>query len=124
MNDILAVVETGIYADDLDQAAHFYRDVLGLPLIAHEAGRHVFFRVGAASMLLVFAPASTLKGDHLPAHGRAGQGTSPSASRRMRWITGGSACGRTASPSSRRWRGRAAVIRCTSATRRATRWNC
>src|SRR5437660_10699448 len=74
MNDIQAVVETGIYADDLDRAAHFYREVLGLSLIAHEPGRHVFFHVGAASVLLVFLPEGTLKGDRLPAHGARGPG--------------------------------------------------
>jgi catechol 2,3-dioxygenase-like lactoylglutathione lyase family enzyme len=74
MRRVAAVVETGIYTDDLEQAARFYRDVLGLSLVASESGRHVFFRVGEASMLLVFRPDSTLKGDHLPAHGSSGAG--------------------------------------------------
>lgn len=74
MRRIEAVVETGIYADDLEQAERFYRDVLGLEPVASEAGRHVFFRVGEVSMLLVFRPDSTLKGDHLPAHGSRGAG--------------------------------------------------
>ena len=39
-----------------------------------EAGRHVFFRVGPASMFLVFNPTTTLTGDHLPAHGTTGPG--------------------------------------------------
>jgi catechol 2,3-dioxygenase-like lactoylglutathione lyase family enzyme len=46
MPEIVAVVETGIYVDDLDRAETFYRDVLGLALIGKEPGRHVFFRVG------------------------------------------------------------------------------
>ena len=74
MRRIEAVVETGIYAEDLEQAERFYRDVLGLEPVASETGRHVFFRVGEASMLLVFRPHSTLKGDHLPAHGSRGAG--------------------------------------------------
>jgi catechol 2,3-dioxygenase-like lactoylglutathione lyase family enzyme len=74
MNGILAVVETGIYADDLDRAEEFYRDVLGLAVIGREPGRHVFFRVGAGSVLLVFNADATLKGDVLPAHGTRGPG--------------------------------------------------
>ena len=71
---IQAIIETGICVDDLDQAEAFYRDVLGLPVIAKEAGRHVFFQVGTASVLLAFLPEATLKGDQLPAHGAHGPG--------------------------------------------------
>ena len=74
MRPIEALVETAIYADDLELAERFYRDVLGLDLTAREEGRHVFFRVGDRSMLLVFRAESTLKGDHLPAHGCRGPG--------------------------------------------------
>jgi catechol 2,3-dioxygenase-like lactoylglutathione lyase family enzyme len=74
MKPIGQVIETCVYADDLDQAERFYRDVLGLAVAAREPGRHVFFRVGASSMLLVFRPAATLKGEHLPAHGARGPG--------------------------------------------------
>lgn len=74
MRPIQAVVETGIYVDDLDRAEAFYHQVLGLPVIAREPGRHVFFRVGAASVLLVFNAATTLRGDQLPAHGASGPG--------------------------------------------------
>jgi catechol 2,3-dioxygenase-like lactoylglutathione lyase family enzyme len=74
MLEILAVVETGVYADDLEQAEAFYRGVLGLEVIGKEAGRHVFFRVGSSSVLLIFNPATTLKGDILPAHGASGPG--------------------------------------------------
>jgi catechol 2,3-dioxygenase-like lactoylglutathione lyase family enzyme len=74
MRPIECVVETGIYADDLDQAEQFYRDVLGLTLRGKEDGRHVFFQVGDRSMLLVFRSEATLRGDHLPAHGARGPG--------------------------------------------------
>jgi catechol 2,3-dioxygenase-like lactoylglutathione lyase family enzyme len=73
MNPIRAIVECGIYADDLLAATEFYRDVLGLELSWIEEDRHAFFRVGD-SMLLVFKPAATLKGDILPAHGASGPG--------------------------------------------------
>jgi len=74
MTDILGIVETGIYVDDLDKAAAFYRNVLGLNLIGNEAGRHVFFQVGPNNVLLAFNAAATLKPDSLPAHGTKGPG--------------------------------------------------
>ena len=71
---IQVVIETAIYVDDLDNAETFYRTILGLPVIARETGRHVFFQVGEASVLLAFIADATLKGDHLPAHGAKGPG--------------------------------------------------
>ncbi len=73
MGEIVAIVETAIYVDDLDRAEAFYRDMLGLEVIAREAGRHVFFRVGDG-VLLAFEPGATLRGDILPAHGASGPG--------------------------------------------------
>lgn len=74
MKAIQALVEVGVYADDLDRAEHFYAVVLGLTVRAREAGRHVFFQVGDRTMLLVFRPEATLRGDLLPAHGARGPG--------------------------------------------------
>lgn len=71
---IEAVVETAIYADDLGAAESFYATALGLPVLGREAGRHVFFRVGAANVLLVFNPDATLLGERLPPHGTRGPG--------------------------------------------------
>jgi catechol 2,3-dioxygenase-like lactoylglutathione lyase family enzyme len=72
--NIKAVVETALYADDLDAAEDFYRRVLGLSVLGRESGHHVFFRVGEASVLLAFRAESTRKGDVLPAHGASGPG--------------------------------------------------
>lgn len=74
MPEIIAVVETGVYADDLGAAEAFYHDILGLEVMGREAGRHVFFRAGPAGMLLVFNAATTRRGDILPAHGASGPG--------------------------------------------------
>jgi catechol 2,3-dioxygenase-like lactoylglutathione lyase family enzyme len=74
MKPIECIVESAIYADDLTAAEAFYRDVLGLSVLAREAARHVFFQVGSHQVLLVFCPAATLKGDFLPAHGALGSG--------------------------------------------------
>jgi catechol 2,3-dioxygenase-like lactoylglutathione lyase family enzyme len=74
MDEIQGIVETGVYVDDLDRAVAFYHDVLGLPVLSREDGRHVFFRAGAATVLLVFLAETTRKGDVLPAHGASGPG--------------------------------------------------
>lgn len=71
---IQGVIETTVYVDDLDRAEAFYAGVLGLPVIAKEAGRHVFFQAGDACVLLAFRAAATLKGDGLPPHGATGSG--------------------------------------------------
>jgi catechol 2,3-dioxygenase-like lactoylglutathione lyase family enzyme len=68
------LVEIGIYAQDLDRAERFYADVLGLEIHSREDGRHVFFRVGDRTMLLVFRPDATLMGGILPSHGAKGPG--------------------------------------------------
>lgn len=72
--EIRAVVETAIYVDDLQAAETFYGTVLGLRVVGKEPGRHVFFRVGEASVLLAFLAEATLKGDQLPPHGASGPG--------------------------------------------------
>ena len=71
---IEAVVETAVYATDLDAAERFYADVLGLTPLGRDADRHVFFRVGPATVLLIFNPLTTIKGGGLPAHGATGPG--------------------------------------------------
>lgn len=73
------ILETVLYSADLDAAAAFYSDVLGLDLVASAPGRHVFFRVGNA-MLLIFNPAVTQTPvapdakPPVPAHGTMGHG--------------------------------------------------
>jgi catechol 2,3-dioxygenase-like lactoylglutathione lyase family enzyme len=69
-----AVIETAIYVDDLQATEAFYRTVVGLRVIGKEPGRHVFFRVGEASVLLAFLADATRKGDQLPPHGATGPG--------------------------------------------------
>jgi catechol 2,3-dioxygenase-like lactoylglutathione lyase family enzyme len=74
----LRILETAIYARDLEAARRFYQDVFGLVLITRDPGRHVFFRCGA-SVLLIFDPAATsvpsrAGGSVVPAHGTHGPG--------------------------------------------------
>lgn len=72
------LLETVLYAEDLDAARGFYHGILQLPVVASEPGRHVFFRCGNA-MLLVFNPTATGiapgKGAlPVPPHGARGAG--------------------------------------------------
>jgi catechol 2,3-dioxygenase-like lactoylglutathione lyase family enzyme len=71
---IKAITETAIYVDDLPATQAFYGAILGLRVMGHEPGHHVFFQVGASSVLLAFIADATVKGDHLPSHGAKGPG--------------------------------------------------
>jgi catechol 2,3-dioxygenase-like lactoylglutathione lyase family enzyme len=72
-----AVLETALYAADLDAAERFYGDLIGLERHHRAGNRHVFYRCGEA-MLLVFNPAETCRppehGPPVPTHGATGQG--------------------------------------------------
>ena len=70
---IKAVVETAIYVDDLQATESFYMKVLGLRVIGKETGRHVFFQVGASTVLLAFLAETTLREGRTP-HGAKGPG--------------------------------------------------
>ncbi|RDI96627.1 glyoxalase [Meiothermus sp. QL-1] len=68
---IAGVLETCLYAADLEAARGFYQGVLGLELFAEEPGRHLFFRAGDG-VFLVFNPQATLQESSLPPHGAEG----------------------------------------------------
>jgi len=68
------VLETCLYASDLARAEAFYRDVLGLEVLARVAGRHVFFRC-EGGVFLLFDPEATAEADgEVPPHGARGPG--------------------------------------------------
>lgn len=71
------ILETALYANDLDAAERFYGHVLGLERALRAGGRHVFFRCGEG-MLLIFNPAETRRpaehGPPVPPHGAEGPG--------------------------------------------------
>lgn len=69
---ISRVLETCLYATDLAAMERFYGKVLGLPKMVAEYPRHVFFRVGPESMLLIFNPVETIKEQEVPSHGAHG----------------------------------------------------
>ncbi|MFN3404486.1 MAG: VOC family protein [Cytophagaceae bacterium] len=62
-----SIKETCLYVKDLNATEAFYRDKLGLQVIARAENRHVFFRAGT-SVLLCFNPEMTEKETELPPH--------------------------------------------------------
>ena len=68
------ILETCLYAEDLEAAEEFYSNVLGLTPFAKVDGRHIFFRCGRG-VFLVFNPAKTeLPDGDVPTHGTRGAG--------------------------------------------------
>jgi len=72
------ILETVLYAKDLDQSERFYRDALGLNPFAKAAGRHLFYRCGN-QVLLIFNPHATRIAPApgalpVPPHGMEGEG--------------------------------------------------
>jgi catechol 2,3-dioxygenase-like lactoylglutathione lyase family enzyme len=72
------VLETALYADNLDAAEAFYGGVLALEKITRAGNRHVFYRCGPG-VLLIFNPDETeihYKDGQLPVppHGARGPG--------------------------------------------------
>ncbi len=74
---VRGVLETCIYARDLEAAEAFYKDALGLEPFQKAPGRHVFFRCGPDAVFLVFDPHATRRPDPklgVPPHGAEGAG--------------------------------------------------
>ena len=71
----LEILETAIYARDLDATQEFYGELLGLEIITRHPQRHVFFRCGR-SVLLIFHPDQSRRVDQSPEfiHGTDGSG--------------------------------------------------
>jgi catechol 2,3-dioxygenase-like lactoylglutathione lyase family enzyme len=59
------VLETSLYVDDLDRAARFYEDVLGLTALTSDS-RFLAYDVGGKSVLLLFRRGFTLETVRMP----------------------------------------------------------
>jgi catechol 2,3-dioxygenase-like lactoylglutathione lyase family enzyme len=71
------VLETCVYASDLEAAERFYAGVLGLEVLGRVAGRHVFFRLGRGVFLVFDPDATSVAAAHglpVPTHGARGPG--------------------------------------------------
>ncbi len=71
------LLETALYAADLDAAETFYGGLLGLERVSRAGDRHVFYRCGQG-MLLIFNPERTRQASEgalpVPVHGTTGAG--------------------------------------------------
>ena len=73
------VLESALYAENLQETAAFYADVMGLKQISAVPDRHVFFQAGQ-SVVLLFKPSATIKRPApdarlpVPPHGAVGHG--------------------------------------------------
>ncbi|MFD0859117.1 VOC family protein [Roseovarius aquimarinus] len=71
-----AVLETALYAPNLEETAEFYKSVIGLEEEQRVKGRHVFLRC-ETSMILLFDPVATQDTGGafpVPPHGATGEG--------------------------------------------------
>lgn len=76
MHPLQGILETVIYASDLEAAERFYRDVFGLEIVRKLPQQFVFFRCGQ-QMLLIFNPEKSSIADPanpIPRHGTTGRG--------------------------------------------------
>ncbi len=73
MEPIAGVLETVLYAADLDAAGRFYGEMLGLALDSSQPGLFRFYRCGPA-MLLIFDPEAARRNRSVPPHGATGPG--------------------------------------------------
>lgn len=68
-----AILETVLYARDLEAAERFYGGLLGLEVTSRRPGLFVFFRIQEA-MLLIFDPDAAAQTREVPSHGAHGPG--------------------------------------------------
>ena len=74
----MRVLESALYAENLEETAAFYEEVLGLDRFVEVPGRHVFFRA-SEGVLLLFNPEATKLPPRdprmpVPPHGASGEG--------------------------------------------------
>ena len=73
------ILETVLYAPDLDRVEAFYRDILAMTPFSRQDGRQLFYRCGD-QVLLIFNPVETVKPPAataklpVPPHGAQGEG--------------------------------------------------
>ena len=65
--NFIKIKETCLYVHDLECIKQFYHEVLQLPIIHYELGKHIFFRLGS-SVLLCFNPDDSKTKTTPPAH--------------------------------------------------------
>lgn len=65
--NFIKIKETCLYVHDLERIRKFYHEILELPIINYDPGKHIFFRLGS-SVLLCFNPDDSKTKVTPPAH--------------------------------------------------------
>lgn len=65
MPNLVGIIETALYVDDLARARAFYQDVLGLTPL-YKDDRFTAYNIGGRSVLLLFKRGATLEAAHVP----------------------------------------------------------
>lgn len=65
MPEVLSILETALYVDDMDRAAAFYEGFMGLPVL-HADDRMRAYNVNRRSVLLLFRKGGTTRAVHTP----------------------------------------------------------
>ena len=78
MPQLLSILETALYVAELDRAATFYEDVMGLKNVLHADDRMRAYSVNQQSVLLLFIRGGTTEpvetgGGVIPPHDASGQ---------------------------------------------------
>ncbi|MCB0310077.1 MAG: VOC family protein [Bdellovibrionales bacterium] len=74
MAELTTILESCLYARNLDSVERFYSEILGLTLHSKSNGRHLFYFCGN-QMLLIFNPDATESSENeIPTHGSHGSG--------------------------------------------------
>lgn len=82
MPRLRGTLETVLYAEDLEAAMAFYRDVLRLAVISDNRPLSIGLRIAREQVLLIFDPRESSKpGRIVPSHGATGPGHAA-------WLTG------------------------------------
>lgn len=70
----MKILETALYAEDLEAAFEFYTKKLGLEVISYDPERDLFLRLDEAVLILFKASRTVINDSGVPPHGTTGAG--------------------------------------------------
>ena len=71
---LTGILEAALYVKDLERSKRFYSETLRLAILGEQPGRHLFYQVGANTVLLLFIAEATRQGGAIAPHGTDGEG--------------------------------------------------
>ena len=70
----MKILETCLYAEDLEECRQFYEELLGIPQISYDESRHLFLRLDHSVLIVFKASKTRLPDAGVPPHGTEGAG--------------------------------------------------